>query len=400
MNKLIILISIIFISFQVEASRPKLHSFFLIKNYSFKRLLKTLPPDVRCIIDSPSAYRTQIIFTQVKMKNEKPEFTTYRFQPYKMYFYPASTVKLPVAILTLQKLRSLKISPQNFLEIKGRYCGLDGQNDVTQGLSFEEYIARMLVVSNNYAFNPLYDFISRDDINAEMHKHGYQSVNITQRFHPACDSSENRKMVGIRILDKDNNVLYTQDPKSCKPYTPNPADATAGTSYMNAANEKVNNPKPFRASNKISLDDLHTLVMQIIYPNNFLYKFDITNSDRELLMNYMSMLPSESYQPVYAEQDYPDNVGKYFIYGDGKTKPNTDSIKIYNKVGMAYGFMTDCAYIYNVEKESGFFLSATAFVDRDGTLNDDMYAYKELGLPFFSALGQLMYSYEAKRKKK
>ena len=106
------------LSFKAEAIKPKLHSFSLIRQHSFKRLLKTLPANVRCVIDSSAKYRTQIIFTQVKIKHNKPQFITYRFQPYKKYFYPASTVKLPVALLTLQKLHQLKISPKNFLEIK------------------------------------------------------------------------------------------------------------------------------------------------------------------------------------------------------------------------------------------------------------------------------------------
>ena len=56
--------------------------------------------------------KVQIIYTQIdRRKNGKPEFTDHYFNVNdSSYFYPASTVKLPVAILALQKLNELKIA--------------------------------------------------------------------------------------------------------------------------------------------------------------------------------------------------------------------------------------------------------------------------------------------------
>src|SRR5688572_13814246 len=64
------------------------------------------------IIAQKDTLKLQVIYTQIDRKKKgKPVFTDhfYHVDP-DNYYYPASTVKLPVAILALQKLNELKIS--------------------------------------------------------------------------------------------------------------------------------------------------------------------------------------------------------------------------------------------------------------------------------------------------
>src|SRR5438128_3139935 len=58
------------------------------------------------VLAHPDTYRLQIIYTQVNRdKNNKPHFTNYYFNvDTNLYYYPASTVKLPLAALSLEKL--------------------------------------------------------------------------------------------------------------------------------------------------------------------------------------------------------------------------------------------------------------------------------------------------------
>jgi len=55
--------------------------------------------------------KVQIIYTQIDRDNEnRPTFTDHYFNVDKAnYFYPASTVKLPVAVLALQRLNEMGI---------------------------------------------------------------------------------------------------------------------------------------------------------------------------------------------------------------------------------------------------------------------------------------------------
>ena len=63
------------------------------------------------ILNNPSDYRLQIIYTQVDRDSvNNPSLTTYTYRADKKeYFYPASMVKLPGAILALEKLNDLNI---------------------------------------------------------------------------------------------------------------------------------------------------------------------------------------------------------------------------------------------------------------------------------------------------
>jgi hypothetical protein len=47
-----------------------------------------------------------------------------------------------------------------------------------------------------------------------------------------------------------------------------------------------------------------------------------------------------------------------------------------------------------------FMLSGNIYVNSDGVLNDDKYEYEETGYPFFKEIGNIIYQYELKRKRK
>src|SRR4051812_22863113 len=67
---------------------------------------KNQNPVFQEVIRHPEVYRLQIIYTQINRdKNNVPTFTNYYFHvDSTAYFNPASTVKLPLALLSLEKL--------------------------------------------------------------------------------------------------------------------------------------------------------------------------------------------------------------------------------------------------------------------------------------------------------
>ena len=60
----------------------------------------------------------------------------------------------------------------------------------------------------------------------------------------------------------------------------------------------------------------------------------------------MSRTPPEVEVPYYDRDYYYDSYCKFLMYGDLKGEMS-DRIRIYNKVGLAYGTLTDVAYIKN-----------------------------------------------------
>src|SRR5215469_12309599 len=67
------------------------------------------------VLSHPEYYRLQIIYTQINRdKNNVPTFKDYYFNVDSLfYFNPASTVKLPLAALSLEKLNEMKIRSVN-----------------------------------------------------------------------------------------------------------------------------------------------------------------------------------------------------------------------------------------------------------------------------------------------
>ncbi|HKP32255.1 MAG TPA: hypothetical protein VJT83_05990, partial [Chitinophagaceae bacterium] len=73
-------------------------------------LMKNNPDQFGEILANRKALKVQIIYTQIdRKKNNKPVFTDYYFNLDRTYYYyPASTVKLPTALLALERLQELK----------------------------------------------------------------------------------------------------------------------------------------------------------------------------------------------------------------------------------------------------------------------------------------------------
>ena len=74
-------------------------------------------------------------------------------------------------------------------------------------------------------------------------------------------------------------------------------------------------------------------------------------------------------------------------------------IRVFNKPGWTYGFLTDVAYIVDFKNHTEFMLSGCIYTNSDGVINDDKYDYDSIGYPFFKETGNIIYNYELARKK-
>ena len=77
-----------------------------------------------------------------------------------------------------------------------------------------------------------------------------------------------------------------------------------------------------------------------------------------------------------------------------------DGVRIFNKVGQAYGFVTDCSYFVDSINKVEFFLSCSIYVNKDEILNDDVYEYETIAMPFFRNLCNAIYTDELNRNRK
>lgn len=257
------------------------------------------------------------------------------------------------------------------------------------------------MVSDNDAFNRLYEFLGPEYINQELHKRGYGDAQILHRLDIALNREENRHTNPIKFLDPANRVLLDQPMKYNQASYLERNESLGAGYYTNKV--LINEPMNFSLKNRISLEDLHTILISLVFPAKVSasQRFNITEEDRNFLLKYMSQLPTESTFPPYSADSaaYWPAYCKFLLFGSEK-QSLPKNIRIFNKVGDAYGQLTDVAYIVDFEKKVEFFLSATIYCNKDGILNDDHYDYDEIGFPFMKHLGEVIYEHEVNRTKK
>lgn len=371
-------------------------------------LLQKYPAYFSEVLKQSDSLGIQVVYTRIdRDKKGRPSFKEQRYgEAPDRYFYPASTVKLPVAVLALQRLNELKIAGlgKNSTMITGSAGGR--QTEVTRDSSSPDgrpsiahYIKKILLVSDNDAFNRLYEFLGQEYINNTLHRMGYTQAQLIHRLEVSLSEEENRYTNPVRFLDNKGNLLYEKAAeRSQLVYAPR--TTKLGKGYIKNG-QLVNEPFDFSIKNRLALDELNSIVRSILFPASVpaAQRFNLTEDDYQFLRKYMSMMPGESQSPVYDPKENWDTYVKFLLYGSekGTAKPG---IRIFNKVGDAYGFLIDAAYV--IEPESGveFMLSAVIYCNSDGIFNDDHYDYDQIGLPFMKHLGEVILEYERTRVRK
>jgi hypothetical protein len=373
-----------------------------------EKLMLQEPAQFGKILSNPNEYRLQILYTQINRdKNNVPHFKEYSYRlNSKEYFYPASTVKMPMAFLALEKINNLKIKglTKSTLMV---YDSVEGRQEqiynnpysINGTQNIEQAIKEIFLVSDNNAANRLFEFITSHTIHEQLASKGYKDVYIRNRIELGRTAKENRSTQAIDFYNEQGKIIYHQPAafnKDSLPYY----NAFIGNGYLNNQDSLIKGPLNFSEKNRIYLSDLTHILKSVLFfdqtpPSQ---RFNLTTEDRKFLLHYMHTLPTESQYPTYDTANYWPNYCK-FLYTGSEKGPFPSNIKIFNKVGDAYGFLLDIAYVMDPEKKIEFMLSAVIYCNSDGILNDSKYDYDSLGYPFYKNLGQLIYNYELERKK-
>ena len=359
-------------------------------------------------IKDKEKYKIQIIYTQIDRRaNNRPVFTDHFFNVHTSnYFYPASTVKMPVALLALEEINKLKQSGVSRTSSMITEADYSGQTEVYNDPgspdgrpTVESYVKKIFLVSDNDAFNRLYELVGQEQIAKRLRNMGYSDAAIIHRLSIPLSPDENRHTNPVKFVDDSAAVLYEQPMRfNTKPY-PARKDFLGQGYYSGGA--LINQPMDFSNKNKLTLPTLHMLLRSILFPSEVKkqQRFDVSEDDLRLVWKYMSTYPNESGFPAYETAEYHDAYCKFLYWGSEKGELPRH-LRIFNKVGDAYGFLTDVAYVVDFDKKIEFMVSATIYCNNDGILNDDHYDYETVGFPFLKQLGRTIYEYESKRVKK
>jgi hypothetical protein len=373
-----------------------------------EQLLKSNPTYFKHLTDNPSKYRLQILYTQIDRDSKnQAKFTTHAYRvDANEYFYPASTVKLAASVLALEKINKLKIDKSTtFQTLKNRPTQLEILQDSTaaNGLpSIEHYIKKILLVSDNEAYNRLYEFLGQKDFNKTMANKGFEGVRFTHRLQTSIPLLENQYTNPVQFINQQGEVIWQQKEQFNKKQIFSSTPIILGKGVMNDSGQIIPHPVNFSFKNAYPLQAQHDFLKRLMFPASFTKgeQFKLKAEDYTFLYRHMSQYPTESKYPSYqSDSTIGPAYCKFLYYGGDKNAKINPDVRIFNKVGDAYGFLLDNAYFVDFKQGVEFMLTATIYCNEDEIFNDDKYDYDSVGFPFYKHLGEVIYNYELARKK-
>ena len=357
-------------------------------------------PSLDSVVAQAGDHRIQIVLGEVREDVDgRLSLHQSDYRAGAEYFYPASTIKMFAAVAALEYLDELRDETGLAIDVDtplayhpldpdGPIDDSDPDNIAGGTITVRQQIRELFLVSDNTAFNRLYDLVGQERLNDTIRRAGIASARIVHRLSVARTADENLRAPRIDFRGQDFTFSLPQRRSEPQPEGTLSAGMQIGEAYL-AFGERVEEPLDFVPKNRIDLADLQRGLCMVVRPDVDCggAGFDLRDQDRELLLEAMSRFPRQSTNPVYDPDKYPDHYVKFVLPGLERLLPK-DEFTVYNKVGQAYGFTTENAWIVDRRSGEGFFLAATIYTNANATLNDDDYEYAEIAEPFMADLAE------------
>ena len=367
-----------------------IYNFGFAQGQIFQTLSASKVPELQEVFKDTDKHELQILYSSITRDGKGGisfEDAEYKVDD-SLYFYPASTVKLPVAVLALEKINEIRDSGIPITK-NTEYHFLN--DSISHTIASD--IRSIFAVSDNDAYNRLFEFMGQDYINKKLQQKGLKPVRISHRFSGETSLDTLTRQL---IFQLENSEIYELPVTyNAKAVPLRLKGVEKGKAYMenDSLQESAFN---FSLKNYFPLRVQHQLMKQLFFPQEFQEKerFGLTEDDRTFLFEAMSAYPR---QAGYDDEEFYDSYGKFFLFGDSE-EPITSNIRIFNKVGYAYGTLTETAYIYDPDNDVEFILSATLLVNENEIFNDNQYEYDSIGIPFLAELGRQIHEYELSKR--
>jgi hypothetical protein len=392
-----------------------LAAFSCLAQNPLEKIIQDQQTDFSVWATNPDKYEIQVLYSEIDRQPDGTiQLKTHRWgaADTSQYFYPASTVKMPAAVLALQHLNELGVqglSPRTLLfHGTGKAPAAAPQTAVTSDStsasgypSLEHYIRKIFLVSDNDAYCRLFELLGPTYMNQALHRAGIYGGRLQHRVGVGGFDTETHAWLNPVKFVNGLETPYQIGERHDLYYDPLPhiKYQNRGKGYTTNDGELINEPFDFSHKNYLSVQNLHDLVLRIVLPEAVPpeQRFLLEEDDYALLRRAMGERPRESDYPEY---DKPDNYVKFWCFGDQPDETVIpDGLRILNKVGWAYGYLTDAAYITDSESGREFLLVGTIHVNENRIFNDGVYEYETIGLPFFGELGRAVLAYERAKGK-
>ncbi|MBM3975567.1 MAG: serine hydrolase [Planctomycetes bacterium] len=378
------------------ASDPQAHSTYVAD------LLASRPDRFGALLADPGAHRLQILVTKFSTNEAgQPSLERHGYRLGTEYFYPASSIKLCAAIAAFERLNELtEPAEQSFdedsaLVFHPLFEGdaeerFDASNLALGVPTLRHLVRRVCIVSDNPAFNRLYDFVGQQELNERMWKAGMPSTRIAHRLSILQAREQSRRTPRVDLLAGARALTLPARTSALELDNAGQDGLRVGVAQMRDG-KRIDEPIDFRFKNSMSVLDLQNMLLKVVRRDVELPGRPLRLSDRqfELLQTALAQYPGESENPKYDRKSYPDDWVKFLLPGLERVLPK-ERWRIQNKVGRAYGFSIENAYVEDRSSGRAFAITAVLYTNSDGVLNDDAYEYDKIADPFFADLAELV----------
>ncbi|RPH32477.1 MAG: hypothetical protein EHM93_08965 [Bacteroidales bacterium] len=350
---------------------------------------------IREVFSHPDYYRLKILLSEISIDSKGFKHqTSWSFRDTaKEYFYPASLVKIPLALTTLQFINEKKVFSNDLSDFL-----IDSSSNVNERSLNDDYLL-MLSASDNNAFNRLYNMVGCKYININLMKKGYLNTYLIHRFEQGGVQYHQTALPVQVVSAKTCETLYSHSSDSIYSIIQHDIkDSLVGIAYYQN-DSLIPKPKSFRYHNYVDIKDIHDMMVSLKYPYLSNHRsFNITDSQRGAIIRHLGTSPLHPNTVEYSDTSvFHSNFLRFTLFGQDK-KVYYPNIEYFNKSAMAYGFLADCSYLYDPENRVEFFLTIYMYVNKDEILNDNKYDYDTIGVPFMKRLGEIIYSGIKKNK--
>lgn len=360
-------------------------------------------PALAKVVAASKEHRLQILLAEpVRRASGTVGLVRSQLGDAQQYFYPASSIKLCGAIAALLQLNEHNrahgtahgLATQFVVEtafpgdvrLDADASNLDGGR-----LTIAHTLRKLFLVSDNVAYNHCYELCGQDGLNRTLWDAGFTSARLWHRLSEARTPSENQRTRPLLLRTGDVETKWPA--RDCASELRNDLwhDLDVGTGYVQDG-KVVALPMSFATKNAILLQDLQDVLVATVRPEIDTGKRGfpgLTIAQRAFVVHALGELPRESPNPRYDPAKVEDHACKFVLRGVRKVIPAAH-LRVYDKIGRAYGFSVENAYLEDTRTGRGCFLAIVLYTNPDGVLNDDRYAYEELADPFLDGVGEVV----------
>ncbi|XOV67932.1 MAG: serine hydrolase [Fluviicola sp.] len=307
------------------------------------------------------------------------------------YYYPASLVKVPAALVLLEVLNERNI-PLDAIPVFDTInaCGSTKFVEISKEhqVSFRQMLTELIVASDNHFYNAIYHFITPKELNERLRRKGLQGVKVYRAF-TGCNRTDQLRTYPYKVFERSSpeKLIYVQnasvlDSAVLESQYSFSQNRLFGSKHENSAGEIVEGPYDLNYHIEIPLEQMHTMMRFIFYPSHFPEekKWNIRESDLTYLKEMLGTFPSEIPTSYRSLKHLKDREYKYVLrLQEGKTRT-------FGKLGLSYGFASECVYVPSEGIGNGVLLSYSVYVNSNDIVNDGEYDYETVARPFAEEL--------------